>query len=257
MCFRFVHWALTAVFLLSAQLVRADFRALAAQSAYISPETFQFSITSSALRRPGDERLFSFPEFGVDYAVAQRVELSGRWGLLFLDRIGQKALGGGGDVLLSTKTALFAHPQNWAAAFRFAIKLPNAKAYKRLGTDEADIFYGLLLSERTGLFEFSQNLGMGILGDPGAGQGQEDVYTYAISANFKPSRLEFFAQWYGQANSHPEYVFSHVAAGAGYRTGKVGFILSGLKSLTTKPKGYQNTLGADWGVSLKIEWRPI
>lgn len=257
MRFGFRQQILTAILLLSASSARADFRALAAQSAYISPETFQFSITSSALRRPGDEKLFSFPEFGIGYAVAERVELSGRWGLLFLDRIGKKALGGGGDVLLSTKTALFAHPKSWAAAFRFAVKLPNAKAYKGLGTDEADIFYGLLLSQRTGLFEFSQNLGMGILGNPVTGRGQEDVYTYAISANFKPSQLEFFAQWYGQANSHPEYVFSHVAAGAGYRTDKVGFILSGLKSLTTKPKGYQNTLGADWGVSLKIEWRPI
>ncbi|HXF49814.1 MAG TPA: hypothetical protein VNL73_10390 [Verrucomicrobiae bacterium] len=257
MRFRFRQQILTGVLLLSASSVRADFRALAAQSAYILPETFQFSITSSALRRPGDEELFSFPEFGVDYAVAQRVELSGQWGLLFLDRIGQKALGGGGDVLLSTKTALFAHPKNWAAAFRFAVKLPNAKAYKGLGTDEADIFYGLLLSQRLSRFEFSQNLGMGILGNPVTGRGQEDVYTYAISANFKPSRFELFAQWYGQTNTHPEFVFSHVAAGAGYRTGKVGFILSSLKSLTTMPKGYQNTLGADWGVSLKIEWRPI
>ena len=257
MRFGFRQQILTAVLLLSASLVRADFRALTAQSAYISPETFQLSITSSALRRPGDEKLFSFPEFEVDYAVAQRVELSGQWGLLFLDRIGQKALGGGGDVLLSTKTALFAHPKNWAAAFRFAVKLPNAKAYKGLGTDEADIFYGLLVSERAGLFEFSQNFGMGILGDPGAGQGQEDVYTYATSANFKPSRFDFLAQFYGETNTHPEYIFSHVAASAGYRTGKVGFVFSGLKSLTTKPKGYQNTLGADWGASLKIEWRPI
>lgn len=246
----------TAIIFLSAPLARADFRALSAQSAYVSPETFQFSITSSALRRPGEEKLFSFPQFGVGYAVAERVELSGLWGLLFLDRPGQKALGGGGDVLLSTKTAFFAHPKNWAAAFRFAVKLPNAKAYKGLGTDEADIFYGLLVSERIGLFEFSQNLGMGILGDPRAGQGQEDVYTYALSANFKPSRFDFFAQWYGQTNTHPEFVFSHVATGVGYRAEKVGFVISGLKSLTTEPKGYQNTLGADWGVSLKIGWRP-
>lgn len=256
MRFGFRQQILTAILLLSASSARADFRALAAQSAYISPQTFQFSMTFSALRRPGDEKLFSFPEFGVDYAVAQRVQLSGRWGLLFLDRIGQKALGGGGDVLLSTKTALFAHPQNWAAAFWFAVKLPNAKAYKGLGTDEADIFYGLLLSRRTGLFEFSQNLGMGILGNPVTGRGQEDVYTYAIFANFRPSRLEFFAQWYGQANTHPEYVFSHVTVGAGYQAGKVGLAFSGLKSLTTKPKGYQNTLGADWGANLKIEWWP-
>lgn len=257
MRFRFRHQILTAAFLLSAPLARADFRALSAQSAYIPSETFRFSFSPGVLKRPGEETLFSLPEFGIGYAVAERVELSGLWGLLFLERPGQKALGGGGDVLLSTKTALFAHPKFWAAAFRFAIKLPNAKAYKRLGTDEADIFYGLLLSERTGLFEFSQNLGMGILGDPEAGQGQEDVYTYALSASFKPSRFDFFAQWYGQTNTHPKYVFSHVSAGAGYRAGKICFVLSGLKSLTTEPKGYQNTLGADWGVKLKIEWSPM
>jgi hypothetical protein len=248
---------ITAIIFLSTPLVRADFRAISVQSAYISPETFRFGFSSGFLKRPGDEKLFSFPQIGVGYAVAERVELSGQWGLLFLDRDGQKALGGGGDVLLSTKTALFAHPKNWGAAFRFAVKLPNAKEYKRLGTDEADIFYGLLLSERAGLFEFSQNLGMGILGNPVTGRGQEDVYSYALSANFKPSRFDFLVQWYGQANTHPEYVFSHLSAGAGYRTGKIDFVLSGLKSLTTEPKGYQNTLGADWGMNLKIEWRPI
>lgn len=256
MHFGFRHPVLTAVFLLSASLARADFRALSAQSAYIPTETFQFSVSSGLLKRPGEETLYSLPEFGIGYAVLERVELSGDWPVLTLDRAEQSTLVGGGDVLLATKTALFAHPKNWAGAIRFAVKLPNAKAYKRLGTDEADIFYGLLLSERTGLFEFSQNIGMGILGDPEAGQGQEDVYTYALSANFKPSRFDFFAQWYGQTNTHPEYVFSHVSAGAGYRAGKVSFVLSGLKSLTTEPKGYQNLLGADWGVNLKIRWSP-
>jgi hypothetical protein len=98
---------------------------------------------------------------------------------------------------------------------------------------------------------------MGILGNPMTGRGQEDVYTYALSANLKLSRFEFFAQWYGQANAHSEYVFSHLSAGTGYRAGKISFLLSGLKSLTTEPKGYQNTLGADWGASLRIEWRPM
>ncbi len=257
MRFGFARQVLTVVFLLSAPLVQADFRALSTQSAYIPAETFRFSVSSRVLKRPGEETLYSLPEFGISYAVAERVEVSGTWPVLILDRTKQSTLVGGGDVLLSTKTTFFAHPGSWAAAFRFAVPLPNATAHKRQGTAEADIFYGLLVSERAGQFEFSQNLGMGILGDPEAGQGQEDVYTYALSANIKPSRFDFFVQWYGQTNTHPEYVFSHISAGAGYRAGKVGFVFSGLKSLTTKPKGYQNFLGADWGVKLKIEWRPM
>ena len=253
---RLRHQILTAIFLLAASAARADFRALEAQSAYIPPETFRFSLSGSLLKREADERLYSFPEFGVAYAVAERMEVSGLWGFLLLDRTGKKALGGGGDVLLSTKVAFLAHPKNWAAAFRFAVKLPNAKEYKRLGTDEADIYYGFLLSERAGLWEFSQNFQMGILGEPANEQGQEDVYTYALSADFKPSRFNFSAQWYGQLNQHPKYIFSHLLAGVGYRAGRVSLVLSGLKSLTTRPKGYQNLLGADWGANLKMEWRP-
>ncbi|MCI0597101.1 MAG: hypothetical protein L0Z48_11260, partial [candidate division Zixibacteria bacterium] len=69
MRFGFRQQILTAVLLLSTSIARADFRALSAQSAYIPSETFRFSISSGVLKRPGEETLFSFPQFGVDYAV--------------------------------------------------------------------------------------------------------------------------------------------------------------------------------------------
>ncbi len=228
---------------------------LSPHSAFLSEKTWRFDFSGSVLKRQSNESLFSFPELGLTYTVAQKVELSAFWPFLILDRANQSAVAGAGDVNLSAKVSVRKR-ECWAAAVRFGVKLPNAKDEKRLGTDETDSYASALLSERKGAWEFSQNFGFGILGSPTALRSQEDVYTFGLSATFRPKKPAFFSEWYGQASPHPAYVFSRLSAGVGYEAGKFAFKLSALKGLTEKPKGYQNLLGADWGVNLGFQWFP-
>ena len=226
---------------------------LSPHSAFLSEKTWRFDFSGSVLKRQSNESLFSFPELGIIYSVVKKVELSAFWPFLILTRTNRPALASSGDINLSTKVALYAR-KNWAAAFRFWVKLPNAQDEKKLGTDQTDFFSAVLFSERIRSFEFSQNFGLGILGSPTALRSQEDVYPFGLSATIRPKKLAFFSEWYGQASPHPAYVFSRLSAGVGYEAGKFAFKLSALKGLTEKPKGYQNLLGADWGVNLGFQW---
>lgn len=228
---------------------------LAAQSALIPSEPWRLDVSAAVLKRPADERLFSLPELGLTYAVERKVELSGFWPFLILDRAGRSTLAGSGDIELSAKAALYP-AKGWAAAFRFRVKLPNAKDEKRLGTNQTDFFASLIVSERAGLWEFSQNLGLGFLDNPTGLRSQEDVYTFAVLTSFHPGGWSFEGEWSGQASHSPAYVFSNLSAGVGYRFGKLAFRLSALKSLTEKAKGFENLLGADWGAEFGLQWFP-
>lgn len=228
---------------------------LAVRSAFLPEESWRIGFSGGLLKRSTDEKLYSLPELGLAYTFQSRTELSASWPFLILKRSGQNTITGSGDVFLSSRTALF-QKKNWAAGFFFGVKLPNAKDEKRLGTDETDFYFSGLLSQRVGFLEFSQNLGLGILGSPTAVHAQEDVYTYGLSAALKNGRVQPFIEWHSQTGPHPEYVFSRLVAGMEYRWPKLAVKVSGLKGLTEKPKGYQNVLGADWGVRFGVEWSP-
>jgi hypothetical protein len=228
---------------------------LSIRSAFLPAENWRLGFSGGILKRPTDEKLYLLPELGLAYTVQRKTEISVNWPFLILKRNGQSALTGSGDVFLSSRTALF-QKKNWAAGFCFGIKLPNAKDEKRLGTDETDFYFSGLFSQRIGLWEFSQNLGLGILGNPTALRAQEDVYTYGLSAALRSGRAQPFIEWHGQASPHPEYVLSRLVAGMECRWPKLSVKISGLKSLTEKSKGYQNILGADWGLKVGLEWSP-
>lgn len=182
------------------------------------------------------------------------MEFSVAWPFLILSRKNQSAIAGSGDIFLSNRTAFFMN-ENWAVGFFFGVKLPNAKDEKQLGTDETDFYASGLFSQRAGSWEFSQNFGVGILGSPTALRAQEDVYTYGLSAACRAGRAQPFVEWHGQTGPHPEYVFSRLFAGVEYRWDKMALRISGQKSLTEKPKGYQNVLGADWGANISLEFQ--
>ncbi len=226
---------------------------LSVRAAFLPEATWRVGFSGGLLKRAADEKLYSLPELGVAYTVQGKTELSGSWPFLILKRNGQNTIGGSGDVFLSSRTALFQR-ENWAAGFFFGVKLPNAQDEKRLGTDETDFYFSGLFSQREGSWEFSQNLGLGILGSPTALRAQEDVYTYGLSAALRAGKAQPFIEWHGQAGPHSEYVFSRFVAGMKYRWPKLAMKISGLKGLTEKPKGYQNVLGADWGAEIGVEW---
>lgn len=227
---------------------------LSVRSAFLPEAAWRLGFGGGVLKRSGAEQLYSFPELEIAYLVPGRTELSVSWPFLILNRSGRSTTAGPGDFFVSSRVAPWQNG-NWAAAFLFGVKLPNAKDEKRLGTDETDFYFSGLFSQRIGFWEFSENLGLGILGSPTAMRAQEDVYTYGFSAAWKKGRMHPFVEWHGQVSPHPEFVFSRLSAGAEYRWPKMALKISGLKSLTEKPKGYQNILGADRGVNVSLEFQ--
>ncbi len=63
-------------------------------------------------------------------------------------------------------------------------KLPNADDGRDFGTDEADNYIDLLLSKDYGAVSAHLNLGVAILGAPGAQEGQDDLLRYAAGLRF-------------------------------------------------------------------------
>jgi hypothetical protein len=64
---------------------------------------------------------------------------------------------------------------------RFGIKVPSASDDTHLGTDEADVFGSLLLSQPLGRSFLHLNVGVAILGDPLATRSQKDLLSYALA----------------------------------------------------------------------------
>ena len=80
-----------------------------------------------------------------------------------------------------------------AVAIRFGTKLPNASRDSRLGTDETDFGADALGSKDFGPLAAHVNLGILILGNPGAmigqafpGGGQDDLFTYNVAVASRP-----------------------------------------------------------------------
>jgi hypothetical protein len=99
---------------------------------------------------------------------------------------GKQSNFGGGDARLFTKIWAV-RERTWipATGVRFGVKLPNANAKDKLGTDETDFFIQLLGSKRFGDWAGHLNLGISLLGNPGFygadSSGQDDLFTYDIA----------------------------------------------------------------------------
>jgi hypothetical protein len=87
------------------------------------------------------------------------------------------------DIVVGTKIRVLAEQGlKPAVALRFATKLPNASNESGLGLDTTDFFASLLGAKTVQSVRVVANLGVGILGDPTAGNRQNDVLTYGVSA---------------------------------------------------------------------------
>ena len=87
------------------------------------------------------------------------------------------------DIVVATKIRLLAEKeQRPAIGLRFATKLPNASNESGLGLDTTDFFMSLLGAKTVQSVRVVANLGFGILADPTAGNRQNDVLTYGVSA---------------------------------------------------------------------------
>jgi hypothetical protein len=143
------------------------------------------------------------PEIELRIGAGDWAEVQLRYELLYLDERRSDGTDfdkfGGGDAELFTKVRLMREGETLPAlGARFGVKLPNASRDDRLGTDETDFDIALLASKTLGPVALHVNVGLQILGNPGAltgdpdqsGSGQDDPFTFSIAAVSQPLLAE-------------------------------------------------------------------
>lgn len=147
--------------------------------------------------------LWRLPEVEGTLGVGPQAEVSFQYEFLRFEPAGDGAAhDGSGDLRLWTKLVLF--PSRFQdLGLRFGVKLPNAPDEHGLGTDMTDFLASLLWDLRLGPARVSLNGGVGILGSPEEGQGQDDVWTWGTALRLPASeRLELGFDAAGQSGPY-------------------------------------------------------
>lgn len=128
-----------------------------------------------------------------------------------------------------------------AFAIRFATKLPNASNESGLGLDTTDFYASVLAAKSVASLRVVGNMGFGILGDPTAGNRQNDVLTYGASiARAVTSHAEVVGELNGRLSTRDAGALpgtenrSRLTVGGRFTTGSVrldGGVLVGLTSV--------------------------
>lgn len=146
------------------------------------------------------QNLFHLPRFGARVGLGDWVEIQASFEMLLLDEEldgGESTHSyGGGDARLATKVRVLDENGPWPAfGLRFGVKLPNGNFDDRLGTDETDFLVQTLVSKDLGPVVAHVDLGLEILGNPGAtipdypdfvAGGQDDPFIWGLAIAGKP-----------------------------------------------------------------------
>ncbi|HKL48260.1 MAG TPA: hypothetical protein VJ882_01270 [Desulfuromonadales bacterium] len=144
-------------------------------------------------REDVNRRVLAFPTLFLNLGLGERVEGHISYSYLRLQSDGQRTRWGSGDTRIGFKLGLFPDcPDKPATALMVTTKLPNADDREDFGTDEADNYIDLLVSENFGKVGAHLNLGMAILGAPGEREGQDDLLRYAAGLRFPLGRKGAF-----------------------------------------------------------------
>ena len=113
------------------------------------------------------------------------------------------------DIVIGTKIRLLAEaPKHPSFAFRFATKLPNATNERGLGLDTTDFYASLLAAKTVQSIRIVGNFGLGILGDPTAGDRQNEALTYGLSfARALTDRAEVVGELNGRVSTRKGAAF--------------------------------------------------
>ena len=164
-------------------------------------------------------RVWEAPTLGLAVGLGNRVEGQLLYNWMRVQETGQDTTWGSGDLWVAFKICLLgpaaARP---AMALRLATKFPNADEKKDFGTDEADIFSELLLSQDFGPMAVHLNLGLAILGDPGeTTDGQDDLLKYALGLRIPVG------------GSRGAFLLSAEGLDLGEKTNRRGALLAGIQ----------------------------
>ena len=169
--------------LLSCSIARAE-RPMAVESPLLLPENgwtlsigVQYRDEARNYGQPPRDWQWDAPRLRFAYGLGGRAEIRLEGDSWRFGKIDGNSVNDAGDWTLSTKIRFGtqAPEAQRALAGIFAVKLPNASNEEGLGTDETDVYLGLVGHCRKGSSEWRASAMLGILGDPAAEASQNDV----------------------------------------------------------------------------------
>ncbi|HKB09205.1 MAG TPA: hypothetical protein VKD69_01080 [Vicinamibacterales bacterium] len=129
--------------------------------------------------------LSSIAEFQIDGGIFNRLSITSRnrnAPLASLLNISGDSTHDVSNAIVATKIRLWAEgPGHPAIGIRFATKLPNASNEKGIDLDTTDFSGSVLVAKTVQSIRVVVNAGGGILTNPTAGVGQNDVFLYGLS----------------------------------------------------------------------------
>lgn len=209
------------------------------------------------VRLPGDESLTSAPVLSMRLGIAGIAEFSATYRWLWRESERLEDTNGTGDLYLFGKLRLLdglggdGEPSLLpAAAVRLGVKLPNASAQERLGTNNTDFSMTALLTPRWGPLELRVQTGLLIIESPIDPLTQTDAWTYGAALLVHlPGRVTPFAEYYAQRGNAPAFDFAEGRAGLRWGRGPLVLDLSGSIGFTgDRLLGLSGELSRDWGI---------
>lgn len=248
----------------AAQNVQVD-RPFVTDTAQVLPSSMaQLGLGAEFVRLPARESLTSAPVLSLRVGLATIAELSANYRWLWRRDPDGPDSSGTGDLFLFTKIRLLDGRTGdgrrgvWpAAAIRLGVKLPNASARDRLGTNNTDFSMLGLLTERLGPVELRLSGGLQILESPFDPLAQTDAATLSAALLLHaPGGVVPFVEYYRQWANKRAFDFAEGRAGLRWNRGRLALDLfasagfSGDRSL-----GFAGELSRDWGVGAGASWR--
>lgn len=216
------------------------------------------------VRLPGQETLTSAPVLSSRIGIAGTAEFSATYRWLWRESRDAQDANGTGDLYLFGKLRLLdgldddGRPSTWPeTAVRVGVKLPNASARERLGTNNTDFSLLALVTPRSDAVEVRLSGGLLIIESPTDPLAQTDAWAYGAALLIDlPGGVTPFVEYYGQAANAPAFDFAEGRAGVRWTRGRLGLDLSGSMGFNgSRPLGATGELSRDWGVAAGATYR--
>lgn len=216
------------------------------------------------VRLPDHGRLTSAPVLTTRIGISGLGELSAAYRWLWRHDPRGPDANGTGDLFLFGKLRLLdglddaGRPSRVPAlAVRLGVKLPNASATERLGTNNTDFSMLALLTQHVGRAELRLSGGLQILESPFDALAQTDAWTFGAALLLHvPGGFTPFVEYYTQIANAEHFDYTEGRAGVRWGRGRLGLDVSASVGFTGDRRlGYAGELSRDWGVAAGATWR--